>query len=771
MADTSSKTTITISGASGGSQSISYAASITIDFALGADVVVGTLTGDLTMNAPTNPAAGHLTVYLTQDATGGRVVTWNSAFILSGQLPTTPGLTTAVEFGWNGTKWVQIGIYSTPAVADSTVPTAPTVTATPGDAQVVLTWTGATDNVAVTSYEVYRNNVLVGSPTAASFTDTLLTNGTSYNYTVKAVDAAGNKSVASATVSATPTGVVAGANRRPFSISQSPFNKKLVDKFPSGIPIATLSDTYIASVENRSGQPPYMWWGCDTSQYTVAVYVVESSWLTGTPTEIEYSGIHCEASESSVTQQTGGTGSPYAFPMRLPSTLKPAIGSDAQFVIWDRDNLLQHASGPQHWDIWQIDYNVGTGYWEPDVNGRLVCTNFTHAIGELASDGAFTAGPVAYASRGPGFPYMAGLVRKWEIDAGVIEHAIACAWHEPATSFVFPASKSDGTQSLTTDMPEGAFFKLKDSFPVSDLQDPVARMFATAAQQYGLVAADWSGTSKVYWEADESAGGGAYWPSLATPAFSAGVADNFLREIPINEFICVDPNGTSSLREPDMRIDTSKGDDPIGTQTAVLDTVQANATSSSAAATGAAMSTDELVVIAVSMKSNNAYVTGVTGTNGLNGTWKRLGRIVEKLPIGTNLITELWWTRSTSGTAGVATAALSASVAWEATLIRHTVGSAIRKKFGKYLSSAAPIVRLRSTTSLSLVVCIGLCRGNQTMTKEAAATLLGTANHGGGGNANLPAVTAMTLPGGGDITVSPTMGGTAEVVLFAYEVT
>ena len=84
---------------------------------------------------------------------------------------------------------------------DTTPPTAPTglaanaVSAT----QVNLTWTAATDNVAVTGYRVERCQgagcttfTQVGTPTGTTFTDTGLSAATTYRYRVRAVDAAGN---------------------------------------------------------------------------------------------------------------------------------------------------------------------------------------------------------------------------------------------------------------------------------------------------------------------------------------------------------------------------------------------------------------------------------------------------------------------------------------------------------------------------------------------------------------------------------------------------
>jgi hypothetical protein len=62
-------------------QTMSYAATITADAALGSLVKIGPLTGAITIAAPLNPVEGwSLIYYLKQDATGGRVVTWNSVF-------------------------------------------------------------------------------------------------------------------------------------------------------------------------------------------------------------------------------------------------------------------------------------------------------------------------------------------------------------------------------------------------------------------------------------------------------------------------------------------------------------------------------------------------------------------------------------------------------------------------------------------------------------------------------------------------------------------
>jgi hypothetical protein len=69
--------------------------------------------------------------------------------------------------------------------------------------QINLTWDASTDNVGVTGYKVYRNDVLIASPVVTSFNDSGLAASTTYTYTVKAVDGEDNESAISAPAQAT----------------------------------------------------------------------------------------------------------------------------------------------------------------------------------------------------------------------------------------------------------------------------------------------------------------------------------------------------------------------------------------------------------------------------------------------------------------------------------------------------------------------------------------------------------------------------------------
>lgn len=95
-----------------GSQNVAYAATIAPDPNVGSTVIVGTLTGAITINVP---AAGPyatgttITYILTQDATGGRVVTWGTGFKEVLTLNTTASKVTAISFVYDGTNWDQVG--------------------------------------------------------------------------------------------------------------------------------------------------------------------------------------------------------------------------------------------------------------------------------------------------------------------------------------------------------------------------------------------------------------------------------------------------------------------------------------------------------------------------------------------------------------------------------------------------------------------------------------------------------------------------------------
>ena len=88
---------------------------------------------------------------------------------------------------------------------DTQAPIAPSLTENgKTETTVNLNWTGATDNVGVTGYNLFQDGTeKISNLTTTSYTVSGLTENTTYQFTVKALDAAGNESANSNTVSVT----------------------------------------------------------------------------------------------------------------------------------------------------------------------------------------------------------------------------------------------------------------------------------------------------------------------------------------------------------------------------------------------------------------------------------------------------------------------------------------------------------------------------------------------------------------------------------------
>ncbi|MBB6730090.1 fibronectin type III domain-containing protein [Cohnella sp. CBP 2801] len=110
-----------------------------------------------------------------------------------------------------------LAVYEVGTVQDSEPPSAPTGLTVAGqtDTSVSLSWTAATDNQAVTAYDVYRDGTLAATASGTSTTADVvgLSPSTTYHFAVKAKDGAGNASnpsnEATATTDPSPGGLPA----------------------------------------------------------------------------------------------------------------------------------------------------------------------------------------------------------------------------------------------------------------------------------------------------------------------------------------------------------------------------------------------------------------------------------------------------------------------------------------------------------------------------------------------------------------------------------
>ncbi|MBH5316952.1 lytic polysaccharide monooxygenase [Paenibacillus sp. GSMTC-2017] len=116
---------------------------------------------------------------------------------------------------------------TTAPIIDTTPPTAPSglhVMGTPTSNSLQLMWSPSTDNIGVDSYKIYQGSALLVVVTGnqTSFNVSGLTPSTTYSFTVYALDAAGNQSAVSNSISGTtaaPPAVQAWAPNTAYAVN------------------------------------------------------------------------------------------------------------------------------------------------------------------------------------------------------------------------------------------------------------------------------------------------------------------------------------------------------------------------------------------------------------------------------------------------------------------------------------------------------------------------------------------------------------------------
>lgn len=122
---------------------------------------------------------------------------------------------------------------------DTTAPSAPTNLAASGTTQTTtsLSWTASTDNIAVTGYNIYQNGTQIGTSSTTSYNVTGLSASTTYSFTVKAKDAAGNISNTSNTVNVT---TLSGSTTPTYCTSQG---NSVSDEYIGRVQLNTINNS------------------------------------------------------------------------------------------------------------------------------------------------------------------------------------------------------------------------------------------------------------------------------------------------------------------------------------------------------------------------------------------------------------------------------------------------------------------------------------------------------------------------------------------------
>ena len=173
---------------------------------------------------------------------------------------------------------------------------------------------------------------------------------------------------------------------------------------------------------------------------------------------------------------------------RVPYPFGPTTpiegGSDAHALMVDKDACVLY-------ELYAADWNGG----RPTAGSGAVWDLRTHALrpsGWTSADAA-------------GLPILPGLLRRDEVVAHEIDHAIRLTARRTDRSFVWPARHQAGAARDPALPPMGAWFRLKASFDISGFR-PDTQAVLRAMQRHGLILADngsdwyFTGTSEPGWD-------------------------------------------------------------------------------------------------------------------------------------------------------------------------------------------------------------------------------------------------------------------------------
>ncbi|WP_309647331.1 hypothetical protein [Nocardioides sp.] len=229
---------------------------------------------------------------------------------------------------------------------------------------------------------------------------------------------------------------------------------------------------------------------CDR-EITEGVYINTEAWTTavvagGEPTDVVCRQVKCGDGDDTVV-------------LNIPADVDPDPRYDGWFTIFDTTSSVAY-------DLWRA---------RRESDGSISY----HFMREWDLNGTGYGAPQVVSARGSGLPLFAGLISPDELEAGLIDHALAISLPGPAANwFVQPASSTDGNGNERS-IPEGARIRLKADVipprPVDPLTKKPIKMTAqqrryadaivAALRTYGAIVVDRAAVPTLYAQRDVTA--------------------------------------------------------------------------------------------------------------------------------------------------------------------------------------------------------------------------------------------------------------------------
>lgn len=246
----------------------------------------------------------------------------------------------------------------------------------------------------------------------------------------------------------------------------SPFSRRLPADTPAAPDSAQLVASLVRQAHQYYGTPEVANVGVNTVRFAPALYVAYNSDpvhdVVGWNCQNKYRGW-----DTGLNAQLKG--------VHIPVDMQPDDSTDGSASIYNADT----GELVELWKARKVD-----GQWQACWGGRI-----EHAD---RSDGAFT---YPYGTSASGLALWGGTIRQKELLEGRINHVVSLGIpHTKKGSVSWPANRTDGWVA-GTELSIGQMLRLPASLDLAAMKlSPAARTIARAAQEYGIVIVDTSGS-------------------------------------------------------------------------------------------------------------------------------------------------------------------------------------------------------------------------------------------------------------------------------------
>jgi hypothetical protein len=260
---------------------------------------------------------------------------------------------------------------------------------------------------------------------------------------------------------------------------------------PNSGPIVSTMTSTINSLAAQQVPP-----NVNTDKSSVPIYYANSS-TPKQPITIDGNQNHHTVLRREINEEGG---------VPFPAGAQPAPGTDGHIVVYDTSSKKMYefwrASSPKMNGLsclflpwtdnrpcyrdsrWHADW--GGMMDEVDVDPGVFTPNAWPGVG---TDG------YGWGASATSLPLLGGLITFEDLNAGVIDHAVAAAFGNVCTNyFMGPAQREDGDDASPNCLPEGARLQLDPSYNVdADSNPPFTKAVERAAQKYGIIVRDKTG--------------------------------------------------------------------------------------------------------------------------------------------------------------------------------------------------------------------------------------------------------------------------------------